>query len=74
MGMKAGTIEPPKIEHLIVDEYQDLNPMDIEFVDSIVEAGSKCFLQGTMTRVSIPFQIRRSIRNSSASREISITH
>ena len=46
MGMKAGTIEPPKIEHLIVDEYQDLNPMDIEFVDSIVEAGSKVFFAG----------------------------
>jgi DNA helicase-2/ATP-dependent DNA helicase PcrA len=28
------------IEHLIVDEYQDLNPMDLEFVGSMIRGGA----------------------------------
>jgi DNA helicase-2/ATP-dependent DNA helicase PcrA len=39
-NIQAGLIEPAKltgIKQLIVDEYQDLNPIDLEFIDSIIE-------------------------------------
>lgn len=34
------------IEHLIVDEYQDLNMVDLQFVDQVAEAGVNLFVVG----------------------------
>lgn len=34
------------IEHLIVDEYQDLNPCDLEFIDHLIQAGVVTFVAG----------------------------
>jgi superfamily I DNA/RNA helicase len=34
------------IDRLIVDEYQDLNPLDLEFVDAIIEGGATTFVAG----------------------------
>ncbi|MBK5222031.1 MAG: ATP-dependent helicase [Acidimicrobiia bacterium] len=34
------------IDHLIVDEYQDLNPMDLRFVDHLVGQGVATFVAG----------------------------
>jgi ATP-dependent DNA helicase UvrD/PcrA len=34
------------LEHLIVDEYQDLNPLDIEFIDHMAVAGANVFVAG----------------------------
>lgn len=45
----AGTLNPVEllgIQHLIVDEFQDLNPCDLEFVDNLVKAGSITFVAG----------------------------
>jgi DNA helicase II / ATP-dependent DNA helicase PcrA len=47
--MNAGNIEPVQllqIEHLIVDEFQDLNPMDLDFVDGAVTQGATVFIAG----------------------------
>lgn len=47
--MKAGTMDPVhllKMEHLIVDEFQDLNPVDLAFIDGLVEKGCKIFIAG----------------------------
>jgi hypothetical protein len=38
----AGVMDIPEllgIQHLIVDEYQDLNMVDLQFVDQVAEAG-----------------------------------
>ena len=48
-NIRAGLIEPAQlvgIEQLIVDEYQDLNPIDLEFVDAIVADGASAFVSG----------------------------
>lgn len=48
-SMRAGLINPVqvlKITHLIVDEYQDLNPVDIEFVDFFANSGINVFVCG----------------------------
>jgi len=45
----AGTIDLPQLfdaTHLIVDEYQDLNSCDLQFVDLLVAAGVKLFAAG----------------------------
>jgi hypothetical protein len=34
------------IQHLIVDEYQDLNIVDLQFVDQVAEAGITVFVEG----------------------------
>jgi DNA helicase-2/ATP-dependent DNA helicase PcrA len=34
------------MEHLIVDEFQDLNPMDLEFVNLIIQRGVPAFVAG----------------------------
>ena len=39
----AGLLE---LEHLIVDEYQDLNPIDIAFVDALAAQGVQLFVAG----------------------------
>jgi DNA helicase II / ATP-dependent DNA helicase PcrA len=47
--MDAGTLDPIDllgIEHMIVDEYQDLNPMDLRFVKGLAERGAVLFVAG----------------------------
>jgi DNA helicase-2/ATP-dependent DNA helicase PcrA len=47
--MVAGVIVPKDIlglEHLIVDEYQDLSPVDIQFIDLLVASGINTFVAG----------------------------
>jgi DNA helicase-2/ATP-dependent DNA helicase PcrA len=47
--MAAGTLEPVgllHIRHLIVDEFQDLNPLDLEFVDGLLRQGVYTFAAG----------------------------
>lgn len=47
--MNAGTINPVSllgISHLIVDEYQDLNAIDLEFIDLITARGAVLFVAG----------------------------
>jgi DNA helicase-2/ATP-dependent DNA helicase PcrA len=34
------------LEHLVVDEFQDLNPMDLQFVDGLVAQGARLFVAG----------------------------
>jgi ATP-dependent DNA helicase UvrD/PcrA len=49
VSMKAGNLEPARllnIQQLIIDEYQDLNPMDLEFVDQIILSGVPTFVAG----------------------------
>jgi len=45
----AGTLNPVallNIEHLVVDEFQDLNPMDLQFVDDIATRAAHVFVAG----------------------------
>lgn len=45
----AGTLNPVEIlgiQHLIVDEHQDLNPCDLEFVEQLTNAGVTTFIAG----------------------------
>jgi len=45
----AGTIDPVallNVSHLIVDEFQDLNPMDLEFVYALASRGVTLFAAG----------------------------
>ena len=47
--MDAGTLDPVELldfEHLIVDEFQDLNPMDLRFVYGMEAAGATLFVAG----------------------------
>ena len=47
--IKAGNLDVVGLlhmEHLIVDEFQDLNPMDLEFVDLIIQCGVPSFMAG----------------------------
>ncbi len=47
--IRAGLVVPQElitIEQLIVDEYQDLNPMDLEFVAALIEGGATTFVAG----------------------------
>ncbi|MDA0183643.1 ATP-dependent helicase [Solirubrobacter phytolaccae] len=47
--LDAGTLDPIEllgIEHLIVDEFQDLNPMDLRFVYGLAELGATLFVAG----------------------------
>lgn len=47
--IEAGLVAPLQlvpIQHLIVDEYQDLNPMDLKFVHAIASAGAVTFVAG----------------------------
>jgi DNA helicase II / ATP-dependent DNA helicase PcrA len=48
-GIRAGTLDPAALlraEELIVDEFQDLNPCDIEFVEHFVRAEIATFVAG----------------------------
>lgn len=45
----AGNLDPVTLlhlQHLIVDEYQDLNPIDQQFVDEIIARGVTTFIAG----------------------------
>jgi DNA helicase-2/ATP-dependent DNA helicase PcrA len=45
----SGLIDPAQllgIRHLVVDEYQDLNPADLEFLDQFAAAGVTLFVAG----------------------------
>ncbi|NQT19360.1 MAG: ATP-dependent helicase [Planctomycetes bacterium] len=47
--MAAGTLNAVgllNLAHLVIDEYQDLNPMDLQFVDGIVGQGARVFVAG----------------------------
>jgi len=47
--VNAGTINPVQllhIQHLIVDEFQDLNPMDLEFIHGLANQGVTLFAAG----------------------------
>lgn len=47
--VRAGTLDPLQLTgmtHLIVDEYQDLNPADVQFIDLIAKSGVKIFVCG----------------------------
>jgi len=47
--MSAGVLDAVQLlhlEHLVVDEYQDLNPMDLQFVDLFVTQGAHVFVCG----------------------------
>lgn len=47
--MRAGNLDPARllnIKYLVVDEYQDLNPMDLEFVDRLISSGVSSFVAG----------------------------
>lgn len=47
--IRACVFDPIKllgIKHLIVDEFQDLNPMDLELVDELITAGAVTFVAG----------------------------
>jgi DNA helicase-2/ATP-dependent DNA helicase PcrA len=47
--MAAGTLEPVAllhIRHLIVDEFQDLNPLDLEFIDRLLQQDVRTFAAG----------------------------
>jgi len=48
-NIQAGVLDLPQllhIRHLIVDEYQDLNPSDIAFVDALIHSGVIAFVAG----------------------------
>lgn len=47
--IEAGLLQPVQLmgmTHLVVDEYQDLNPMDIQFVDQLRAGGATLFAAG----------------------------
>lgn len=47
--IEAGTLDAANLlglAHLIVDEFQDLNPMDLRFVNALVSAGVRTFVAG----------------------------
>jgi superfamily I DNA/RNA helicase len=47
--MQAGVLNAVGLlglQHLVVDEYQDLNPMDLRFVDEMVAQGARVFIAG----------------------------
>lgn len=48
-SIDAGNLDPVallEIEQLIVDEFQDLNPCDLEFVDRLIQRGIATFVAG----------------------------
>ncbi|MHB8995890.1 MAG: UvrD-helicase domain-containing protein [Armatimonadota bacterium] len=48
-GIEAGTLEPAEllnIQHLVIDEFQDLNPCDLSFVAHLVGAEIPTFIAG----------------------------
>jgi DNA helicase-2/ATP-dependent DNA helicase PcrA len=49
MQMAAATLNAVgllNLAHLLIDEFQDLNPMDLEFVDQMIGQGAIVFVAG----------------------------
>jgi DNA helicase-2/ATP-dependent DNA helicase PcrA len=47
--VEAGNLNPAEllgIEHLIIDEFQDLNPMDLAFIYAMIDQGVQLFIAG----------------------------
>ena len=60
--MRANVLDPVQtlnIRHLIVDEFQDLNPMDIEFVDLLSKSGATTFVVGDDDQCLYAFRFAR---------------
>ena len=48
-NIDSGLLDPRRLlgmQHLIVDEYQDLNPCDLDFVDRLADMGAVLFVAG----------------------------
>jgi len=48
-ALRAAVIDPIELlqlRHLVIDEYQDLNPMDLEFIDALAARGAQLFVVG----------------------------
>ena len=48
-SISAGLLDPVRlfdVKHVIVDEYQDLNPYDLRFIDQLVSQGAIIFVAG----------------------------
>ncbi len=48
-NVAAGTLDPAAllgIELLVADEYQDLNPIDLDFIDGLIASGVNTFVAG----------------------------
>lgn len=48
-NIQAGILDPVdqlRIEHLIIDEFQDLNPCDLELIDHMIQRGVVTFVAG----------------------------
>lgn len=48
-AINGGHIDPVAelgVEHLIIDEVQDLNPCDFQFIDSLIQRGVNVFISG----------------------------
>jgi DNA helicase-2/ATP-dependent DNA helicase PcrA len=47
--LMSGNLDPVSVlrmRHLVVDEYQDLNPSDLDFIDSLIHGGVITFVTG----------------------------
>ena len=65
--MSAGNLDVVGLlhmEHLIVDEFQDLNPMDLEFVDFIIRRGVNVFMAGDDDQSVYSFRFANPCRDS----------
>lgn len=74
--MNAGNLDPVSllnIQHLVVDEYQDLNPCDLEFINYMINRGVKTFVAGDddqsiySFRFASPQGIQNFVANNSSS-------
>jgi DNA helicase-2/ATP-dependent DNA helicase PcrA len=81
--IEAGTLDPVtllEIDHLIVDEFQDLNPMDLRFVDALAQRGVTVFVAGDddqspySFRYAAPSGIRRFLETYPGAGDHSLRH
>lgn len=81
--MEAGLLDPVetlRMRHLIVDEFQDLNPNDLHFVDHIVRRGVTVFVAGDddqslySFRFASPEGIQTFLTKYPAARDHKLTH
>jgi DNA helicase-2/ATP-dependent DNA helicase PcrA len=57
--IRAGLLSPTAVldlKYFIVDEYQDLNPMDLDFVDSLADQDVQVFVAGDDDQSVYPFR------------------
>ncbi len=76
---RAGTLSPNTLvhlEHLVVDEFQDLNPLDQEFVDHFIQEGVNTFICGDddQSIYSFRFAAPQGIQNFAAQYPNSTDH